>query len=194
MERKFDMPVGELVMFNSPYELKQFISMCIPQGIMHKFGAIYVPVEGSEYESYVDGFSISIGDGSIEAYDEVEYLVPVTKEYVKLPYFDPNMFYGHDGNIEPAHFTQQSYAKPEEIYLDPKEWGGVEFPVVGYIWIESSFDRTGDMEVSVVNFRSVSGIRDTVPRMIAYRDSETADKAIQAGEEWLGYERRVHGD
>ena len=89
-----------------------------------------------------------------------EYM-QLTKEVYKSDYFDGDVSRWHE-YFETLESYHEDYSELEE-WTDPSEYNGSmkncpqqsEFPVVLYYTLESSWDRMGDFEINIWDWKSM---------------------------------------
>lgn len=129
-----DKPVGSIYMFDTPEGLKKFISLIgIKSEELHKYRMEFQPIEGKEYDQYVDGFSASCDGDSFS--DEELVQIPKEQGVFITTVHDTNEYldeqYGYST-------VESGLLEPDEIRLD-SYWDG-KFPCVIYINIQSGFE------------------------------------------------------
>ena len=146
-----DKPIGSIYRFDTPEDLKKFISLIgINSEELHKYEMEFQAIEGKEYDDYIDGFSISCDEDSYSNEELVQ--VPKEQEVFITTVHDINEY-----TKEPyGHSTEISILEPEEIKLG-SYWDD-KFPCVIYINIQSSFDSFGDVEIDVFHVQKLNQI------------------------------------
>jgi hypothetical protein len=136
-EYLFNLPEGEMIWFNSEYEVKEFISY------------------NSQWFNFVDawdsyGFTlqslVGIEDEDDEYQDELE--ICDYGEYPVYPVFD--------STFDSMEYIESTKVYPEDIILNEEIY--YDFPMVGFFYLEKTYDRMGDMTIDVFHIDPVSKI------------------------------------
>ena len=146
-----DKPIGSIYRFDTPDDLKKFISLIgVRSEELHEYEMEFQAIEGKEYDNYIDGLSISCGEDSYSNEELVQ--VPKEQEVFITTVHDINEYteelYGHS--------TEISILEPEEIKLG--SYWDCKFPCVIYVNIQGSFDRLGDLEIDVFHVQGLNKI------------------------------------
>ena len=147
-----DKPIGNIYRFDTPEDLKKFISLIgVRSEELHKYDMKFQSIEGKEYDNYIDGLSMNYGEDSSS--DEELVQVPKEQELFITAVHDVNEYldeqYGYST-------VEGGILEPDEIRLG-NYWDD-KFPCVIYINIQSSFDRLGDVEFNVFHVQELNQI------------------------------------
>ena len=130
----FNLPEGELIWFNSEYELKEFIS----------YNSQWFDYQNA-WDSY--GFTLqSLVDIGEEYQDELDIC-----EYGEFPVYPV-----FDSMFDSMEYIESTKVYPEDIILNEEVYSN--FPMVGFIYFESTHDRMGDLKINIFHIDSVSKI------------------------------------
>ena len=175
-----DKPIGNIYRFDTPEDLKKFISLIgVRSEELHKYEMEFQPIEGKEYDYYIDVFSASCGEDSYSNEELVQ--VPKEQEVFITTVHDANEYldeqYGYST-------IKNGILEPEEIKLG-SYWDD-KFPCVIYINIQSSFDSFGDVEIDVFHVQKLNQIptADSLSAFIA----DNASKQLELYEYYCSLE------
>ena len=166
-----DKPIGNIYRFDTPEDLKKFISLIgIKSEELHKYEMEFQPIEGKEYDQYVDGFSASCDGDSFS--DEELVQIPKEQEVFITTVHDTNEYLDEQYGYSTA---ESDLLEPDEIRLD-SYWDD-KFPCVIYIDIQSGFDRLGNVEFDVFHVQELNQI-PTAESLSAFVN-ENASKKLE---------------
>ena len=174
-----DKPIGNIYRFDTPEDLKKFISLIgVRSEELHEYEMEFQAIEGKEYDNYIDGFSASCGEDSYSNEELVQ--VPKEQEVFITTVHDINEY-----TEEPCgRSAEVSILEPEEIKLG-SYWDD-KFPCVIYVNIQSSFDSFGNIEINLFHVQELNKI-PTADSLSAFIE-DNASKQLELYEYYCSLE------
>ena len=177
-----DKPIGSIYRFDTPEDLKKFISLIgVKSEELHRYDMEFQAIEGKEYDDYIDGFSMSCGEDSSEYSSEELVQVPKEQEVFITVIHDTNEYFDEQYGYSTV---ESGILEPEEIKLG--EYWDDKFPCVAYINIQSDFDRMGNVEINVFHVQKLDQI-PTAESLSAFI-ADNASKQLELYEYYCGLE------